>query len=55
MFDCCYAIYGYDVSVNARVDVNVLISVPVKLYNNLEYIMYLLEFLYAGKYKKQKK
>ena len=49
MFGTSYAMYGYDVWINACVDVHVLISMPVMLYNNLEYIMLLLDFIYAGK------
>ena len=49
MFGTSYAMYEYDVWINACVDVHVLISMPVMLYNNLEYIMLLLDFIYAGK------
>jgi hypothetical protein len=53
MYKClCRCACAY---INACVDVHVLISVPVMLYNDLGYNIYCWNFIYAGKEAKQRK
>src|SRR4051812_25439520 len=55
MFGSCYAMYGYDVWINARCRCACAITMPIMLCNDPGYNVYYWNFVYAGKEAKQRK